>query len=61
MGVRARWREREGERGGRESTRQLVCVKICLDFFSFSFMYLESYNFMENNMLQCDALYLCFY
>ena len=27
MGVSARWSEREGERGGRESTCQCVCVR----------------------------------
>ena len=27
VGVRARWREREGERGGRESTCQCVCAR----------------------------------
>ena len=47
MGVHAHWREREGDRGGWESTCKWVCVKICLD--------------EENNMLQCDVLYLCFY
>ena len=27
VGVRARWSEREGERGGRESTCQCVCAR----------------------------------
>ena len=40
VGVRAGWREREGERGGWESTVSVSvcahpCVMICLDFFLF--------------------------
>ena len=40
VGVHACWREREGERGGWESTVSVSvcahpCVMICLDFFLF--------------------------
>ena len=51
-----------GERG-RESEEDgsLRVSGVRYDLFSLFFYVPLVYNFKEDNMLQCDVLYLCFY